>query len=50
MNTPNKYIIEAKPGLPPFAYAANMRDARKLQRSARRIGLTGSIIRAGGDQ
>jgi hypothetical protein len=51
MNTPNyKWIVEARPGLPPFAYAATMRDAKKLQRSARRIGLTGSITRNGGDQ
>jgi hypothetical protein len=48
MKTPNKYIIQARPGLPPFAYAASMRDAKKLQRSARKLGLTGSIIRNGG--
>jgi hypothetical protein len=50
-STPNcKWIVEARPGLPPFAYANNMQNAKKLQRSAKRIGLTGSIIRNGGEK
>jgi len=50
INAPYKYIIEARPGLPPFAYATNMKDAKKLQLSARRLGLTGSITRNGGEK
>jgi hypothetical protein len=50
INAPHKWIVEARPGLPPFGYAASMRDARKLQRSARRLGLTGSITRNGGEK
>jgi len=50
LKTPTQYrwIIEARPGLPPFGYALNMRDAKKLQRSAKKLGLTGSITRNGG--
>ena len=50
INAPCKWIIESRPGLSPIAYATNMRDAKKLQRSAKCIGLTGSIIRNGGAQ
>jgi len=48
--TQYRWIIGARPGLPPFAYALNMRDARKLQKIARRLGLTGSITKNGGNR
>ena len=38
-----KWLIVSRPGMPPWCYATNMRDARRLQASARRQGLDGSI-------
>ena len=40
-----KWMIISRPGMPPWGYAATMRDARRLQKSARRQGLDGSIER-----
>ncbi len=49
LNTPTtptyKWMIISRPGMTPWAYARTMRDALKLQKSARRAGLDGSIER-----
>ena len=38
------YVIVSKPGMTPFATAANKREANKLSREARRLGLSGEIV------
>lgn len=38
-----KWLIVSRPGMTPWGYAHTMRDARKLQLSARRAGLDGGI-------
>lgn len=37
-------IVEAKPGMTPFATEKTMAEARKSSSEARRIGLTGRIL------
>ena len=38
-----KWLIVSFPGMPPWGYAHTVRDALKLQKSARRQGLDGGI-------
>lgn len=38
-----KWLVTSRPGLTPWGYAHTMRDAKKLQLSAKRAGLDGGI-------
>ena len=38
------YIIISKPGMTPFAKTTSKREANKLSRQARKLGLSGEIV------
>lgn len=38
------YIIISKPGMTPYATATTKREAAKLSREAKRLGLSGEIV------
>jgi hypothetical protein len=38
------YLIVSHPGMVPYAETTTMRDARRLSREARQLGLSGEIV------
>lgn len=38
------YLIVSHPGMTPYAETATLRDARRLSREARQLGLSGEIV------